>query len=51
MGGVVFVANETNFRKHVKPEMMQAFKRLMNDRFWSWSDPASLSQLFTYIKD
>lgn len=51
VGGRVFVANETNFKKYVKPDMMKAFKRLMNDRFWSWGDPASLTQLFTYLKD
>ena len=49
--GQVFPANETNFKKHVKPDMMKAFKRLMNDRYWSWNDPASLTQLFTYIKE
>lgn len=49
--GTVIPANETQFKKHVRPEMKSAFKRLMNDKFWSWTDPASLEQLFTYLPE
>ncbi len=49
--GVVIPANETSFKKYVRPEMKEAFKNLMNDKFWSWKDPASLTQLFTYLPD
>ena len=44
-------ANQTACKPFVKPEMKNAFKRLMNDKWWSWKDPASLAQLFTYIKE
>ncbi len=49
--GKVIPANETAFKKHVRPEMKTAFKRLMHDKFWSWNDAGSLSQLFTYLPD
>lgn len=49
--GVVIPANESSFKKYVRPEMMTAFKRLMNDKYWSWSDAASLTQLFTYLPE
>lgn len=49
--GTVIVANESNFKKFVRPEMKTAFKNLMNDKFWSWNDPASLEQLFTYLPE
>lgn len=49
--GQVIPANQTAFKAFVKPEMKSAFKRLMNDKWWSWKDPASLAQLFTYIKE
>lgn len=49
--GSVIVANETNFKRFVRPEMKTAFKNLMNDRFWSWNDPASLAQLFTFLPE
>ena len=49
--GQIIPANQTAFKPFVKPEMKNAFKRLMNDKWWSWKDPASLAQLFTYIKE
>ena len=49
--GQISPANQTAFKPFVKPEMKNAFKRLMNDKWWSWKDPASLAQLFTYIKE
>lgn len=49
--GTLIPANETAFKKFVRPEMKKAFKNLMGDRFWSWSNEASLSQLFTYLPD
>lgn len=49
--GTIIVANETNFKKFVRPEMKTAFKNLMNDKYWSWNDPASLAQLFTYLPE
>lgn len=49
--GTIIPANESNFKKYVRPEMKTAFKRLMNDKFWSWNDAASLTQLFTYLPE
>ena len=40
-----------NIRGQIIPANQTAFKRLMNDKWWSWKDPASLAQLFTYIKE
>jgi len=47
--GEIIPANESKFKKYVKPEMKKAFKRLMNDHLWSWKDPASLAQLFVFL--
>ena len=49
--GKIIPANESNFKKYVKPEMKKAFKRLMNDHYWSWTDEASLMQLFVYLEE
>jgi len=49
--GVVVPANESKFKSHVRPEMRAAFKNLMNERFWSWNDAASLKQLMEYLPD
>ena len=49
--GQVIPANETAFKKFVRPEMKKAFKNLMADRFWSWKDASSLMQLFAYLPD
>lgn len=47
--GEVIPANETSFKKHVRPEMKEAFNNLMHDKFWSWKDEKSLIQLFNYL--
>lgn len=47
--GRVVEARERRIKKEVLPEMKEAFKNLMNDRWWSWKDPASLSKLFIYF--
>ena len=47
--GRVVEARERSIKKEVLPEMKEAFKNLMNDRWWSWKDPASLSKLFIYF--
>ena len=49
--GELIPANETAFKKYVRPEMKKAFKNLMADHFWSWKDAKSLTQLFTYLPD
>jgi len=49
--GTVIPANESHFKPFVRAEMKKAFKNLMGDRFWSWNDPSSLAQLFTYLPD
>ena len=49
--GELIPANETAFKKYVRPEMKKAFKNLMADHFWSWNDAKSLTQLFTYLPD
>ncbi len=51
IGGTIIVANEHEFKKFVRPEMKKAFSRLMNDKWWSWGDEASLIQLFTYLEE
>ena len=47
--GQIIPANESKFKKFVRPEMKKAFKEKMNDKFWSWSDEASLCQLFVFL--
>lgn len=49
--GEVVPAVESKFKKHVRPEMKQAFKTLMADRFWSWRDEKSLTQLLMYLPE
>lgn len=49
--GTIIPANETQFKKHVRPEMKRAFKNLMADRWWSWKDEESLKQLLQYLPD
>ncbi|HRF86235.1 MAG TPA: hypothetical protein PLN34_06725 [Alloprevotella sp.] len=49
--GTVVPANETQIKKLVRPEMKKAFKTLMGDRWWSWSDEKSLTQLMPYLPD
>ena len=47
--GKIIPANETKFKKFVRPEMKKAFREKMNDKFWSWEDEASLCQLFVFL--
>lgn len=49
--GQIVPANESKFKAYVRPDMKQAFKHLMADKWWSWKDPASLAQLFTYLPE
>lgn len=49
--GDIIPANETQFKKKVRPEMKKAFKNLMADRWWSWKDEESLKQLLPYLPD
>lgn len=44
-------ANETQIKKYVRSDMKTAFKNLMADRFWSWKDPKSLSQILIYLPE
>lgn len=47
--GQIVPANETAFRKIVPPEQKKAFKLLMTNRLWSWSDPDNLKDLFGFL--
>ena len=47
--GQIIPANESKFKKFVRDDMKKAFKEKMNDKFWSWSDEASLCQLFVFL--
>lgn len=49
--GTVVPANETKFKPYVRPEMREAFKNLMGDRYWSWNDAESLKKLMEYLPD
>lgn len=49
--GTIVPANESQFKKHVRPELKRAFKQLMADRWWSWYDEASLKQLLPYLPE
>ena len=49
--GEIVPANETQIKKHVRPEMKKAFKRLMADRWWSWYDEESLKQILPYLPE
>ena len=49
--GNVVPAIESKVKPYVRPEMREAFKNLMGDRFWSWSDPKSLKMLLDYLPE
>ncbi len=49
--GRVVAARERWVKKEVKEDMKLAFKNLMEDRWWSWNDAASLQQLLLYFPD
>lgn len=48
--GSFLPATERNVKKHIKKELKTAFKTLMEDRWWSWHDEASLKKLFMYLE-
>lgn len=47
--GRIIEARERNVKKEIAPEMKEAFKTLMGDRWWSWNDEASLAKLLIYF--
>lgn len=47
--GRIVPAKERLIKKEVDPKMKTAFKNLMADRWWSWKDEKSLSQLLMYF--
>lgn len=49
--GNVVPAIESKVKPYVRPEMQEAFKNLMGDRFWSWNDPKSLKMLLNYLPE
>ena len=49
--GRIVAARERWVKKEVKDDMKLAFKNLMEDRWWSWNDAASLQQLLLYFPD
>lgn len=49
--GFIFPANETAFKKAIKKEQQQPFKVLMENRFWSWKDPESLTMLLDFLPE
>lgn len=49
LSGKEILANETQVKKFVRPEMKEAFRTLMSDRFWSWNDEKSLTQLLMFF--
>ena len=49
--GRIIPANETKFKKEVRPDMKKAFKDLMADRWWSWWNEESLKKLLPYLPD
>lgn len=51
INGEPVVANESQIKKYVRPDMKTAWKNLMADRFWSWNDPQNLSQVLIYLPE
>lgn len=49
--GEAIPAVEREIKKRVRPEMKNAFKRLMHDPFWSWQDERSLKMLMEYLPE
>ncbi|MDD7525527.1 MAG: hypothetical protein SPK22_07390 [Alloprevotella sp.] len=47
--GTVIPANESSFKKILKPEQRQPFKVLMQNHFWSWKDEESLKMLLDFL--
>jgi len=49
--GVTIPANESEFKKFVSKDQLQAFKVLKENRFWSWRDAESLKMLLDFLPD
>lgn len=49
--GRIVPARQKYIKKEVKSDMKLAFSNLMEDRWWSWNDEASLKQLFLYFPE
>lgn len=47
--GTIIKANESEFKKFVSKDQMQAFKVLKENRFWSWKDAESLKMLLDFL--
>ncbi len=47
--GLIVPATQTDFKKILLPAQRDAFKKLMQDKFWSWADEKSLIQLLDYL--
>ena len=47
--GTIIKANESEFKKFVSKDQMQAFKVLKENRFWSWRDAESLKMLLDFL--
>lgn len=49
--GTIIRANESQFKRFVGKDQMQAFKVLKENRFWSWKDPESLKMLLDFLPE
>lgn len=47
--GRIVSARERLIKKEIAPDMKEAFKTLMGDRWWSWHDEQSLAKLLIYF--
>lgn len=47
--GRIVPAREKVIKQEISPEMRTAFRNLMADRWWSWRDATSLTQLLMYF--
>lgn len=47
--GEVIPANESSFKHFVRPDRQADFKKLKENRFWSWRDEKSLKELLDYL--
>lgn len=51
VAGKIIAANESEFKKVIDPEQKQAFKVLMANRLWSWSNPDNLVELLDFLPE
>ena len=47
--GEVIPANESSFKHFVRPDRQADFKKLKENRFWSWRDEKSLKELLDFL--